>query len=157
MGLPASALDDPVATELANRVGIEAEPVGQHFAGVLPKQRRRLDGCRDTVEANRPGGHRHLAFAVLHRLQNAAFAEARLVGQFHRVEHGTSGDADRAQLRHRLVFRALPRPTGDNLIDLGLAFQPRVGSIVARIADHRASASVSPCSALSDTDEGISG
>jgi hypothetical protein len=33
------------------------------------------------------------------------------------------------------MFRALPRPTGDDLIDLGLALQTGVGGVVARVAD----------------------
>jgi hypothetical protein len=45
-----------------------------------------------------------------------ALPETRLVGQLHRVEDGADGDADRAQLRHRLVLRALARPTGDDRV-----------------------------------------
>ena len=70
-----------------------------------------------------------------HRLQNAALPEARLVGQLHRIEDSTGGDADRAQLRHRLVLRTLPRPAGDDLVHLGLTLQSGVRGFVARVAD----------------------
>src|SRR5436305_336056 len=75
----AGASDDAVLTQTRDRGGVEAEPVGQHFRGVLAEQWRGFDFGRDTVEAHRPGGHRHVAFAVRHRLQDAALAEARLV------------------------------------------------------------------------------
>ena len=58
-----------------------------------------------------------------HRLQDATPPEARFVCQLHRFEDGAEGDADRAQLRHRLMLRALARPTGDDLVALGLAPQ----------------------------------
>ena len=70
-----------------------------------------------------------------HRLQDAALAEAGFVDQLLRVEYGTGRDADRAQLRHRLVLRALAGPGGDDLVDLGLAFDAGVGGVVAPVAD----------------------
>src|ERR1700738_2758950 len=76
-----------------------------------------------------------LRFAVRHRLEDAALPEAGFVDQFLRIEDGARGDADRAQLCHRLVLRALAGPGRDDLVDLGLAFHAGIGSLVARIAD----------------------
>src|SRR5438128_10224 len=86
-------------------------------------------------QAHRPGRLRHFAFAVRHRLEDAALPKAGFVDQFLRIEDGAGRDADRAQLCHRLVLRALARPGGDDLVDLGLAFYAGIGSLVARIAD----------------------
>jgi hypothetical protein len=58
-----------------------------------------------------------------HRLQNAALPKTRLVGQLHRIEHGPRRHTDRADLRHGLVFGALPCPTGNDFVDLGLVLQ----------------------------------
>src|SRR5207237_1267682 len=55
---------------------VEAKPVGKHFGGMLAEQRCRFDGSRDAVKAHRPGGHRHRALAMRHRLQDAALPEA---------------------------------------------------------------------------------
>src|SRR5258707_4046164 len=130
------ASDDAVSTQGSDCFVIEAEPVGQHFGGVLAEQGRRFDFGRDAVEAHRPGRHRHLPLAMRHRLQDAALPEARLAGQIHRIEDGAGGDADRAQLRPGFVLPALPRPTFDELVDLGLALQTGLEGIVTRIADH---------------------
>jgi len=70
-----------------------------------------------------------------HRLQDATLAEARFVGQLHRVEDGPGGDADSAQLRHRFVLCTLPCPTGDDLVDLGLALRASIGCVVTRVSD----------------------
>src|SRR5438876_1274370 len=103
----ANALDDAVLTQARDPGGVETEPVGKHFVGVLTEQWRRLDFARNAVEAHRPGRLRHCAFAVRHRLEDAALPEAGFVNQFLRIEGGARGDADRAQLCHRLVLRAL--------------------------------------------------
>jgi hypothetical protein len=65
-----------VLTQARDRGGVEAEPVGKHFFGVLAEQWRRFDFARNAVEAHRPGRHRHFAFAVRHRLEDAALPEA---------------------------------------------------------------------------------
>src|SRR5271169_4011653 len=131
----ASASDDAVLTQARDRGGVEAEPVGKHFFGVLAEQWSRFDFARNAVEAHRPGRHRHFAFAVRHRLEDAALPKAGFVDQFLRIEDGADRDADRAQLCHRLVLRSLAGPGGDDLVDLGLAFYTGIGSLVARIAD----------------------
>src|SRR5437588_6672542 len=113
--------DNTVLTQASDRGIIEAEPVGKHLSGMLTEQWRRFDDSRDTVETHRPGRHHHLALAMRHRLQDAPLAKARLIEQIHRVEHGAGRDADRAQLRHRLVLGALSRPAGHQLVDLDLA------------------------------------
>ena len=38
------ASDDAVLTQASDRNGVETEPVGKHFVGVLAEQWRRLDG-----------------------------------------------------------------------------------------------------------------
>ena len=103
--------------------------------GVLAEQRRRFDFGRHAVEAHRPGRHRHLALAVRHLLQDAALVEARFVDQLLRVEHRAGRDADRAELRHRLVLGALPGPGGDDLVNFRLVLQAGVRRVIARIAD----------------------
>src|SRR5271163_2837264 len=131
----ANASDDAVLSQTRHRGGVEAKPVGKYFGGMLAEQWRRFDGGRDTVKAHRPGRHRHRALAMRHRLQDAALPEAGFVDQLLRIEHCTGRYADRAQLCHRLVLRALAGPGGDDLVDLSLAFDAGVGGIVPRVAD----------------------
>src|SRR5437763_16553934 len=62
----AGTSDDAVLTQAGDRLVIEAEPIGQHFGGMLAEQGGRFDFGGDAVEAHRPGRHRHLAFAMNH-------------------------------------------------------------------------------------------
>jgi hypothetical protein len=50
-GPAAGASDDAVLTEARDRGGVEAEPVGKHFFGVLAEQWRRFDFARNAVRS----------------------------------------------------------------------------------------------------------
>jgi len=50
-----------------------------------------LTSLGNAVEAHRPGRHRHFAFAVRHRLEDAALPKAGFVDQFLRIEDGARG------------------------------------------------------------------
>ena len=72
---------------------------------------------------------------MLHRLEDSALIEARLVGQFHRIEDSSGRNTGTADQRHRFFFGVLTGPLGDDLVDLGLALDSGGGLVVARIAD----------------------
>ena len=104
-------------------------------ARVLSEQRGGLELWRLPVKAHRPGRHLERAGRVLRRLQDAALGKARLVHQFHRVEHRTGRHPGGADQAHRLVLVAPLCPIGDHRVDLFDALAAGLRGLVARVAD----------------------
>jgi hypothetical protein len=60
----ANASDDAVPTQARDSSGVETEPLGKHFGGVLAEKWRRLNGGRDAIEVVRARDDHRSGFAV---------------------------------------------------------------------------------------------
>src|SRR6516164_11118981 len=76
----------PILAQCLDIAGTHAEPLAENLRRVLPEQRGGLELWRLPVKAHRPGRHLERAGRMLCSLQDAAFGEARLLHQLHRVE-----------------------------------------------------------------------
>src|SRR6516225_1172446 len=110
--------NNAVAPQALDFTGGDAEPVVQNFRAVLPKRRRSFQPYCLAVDPHRPGRHLVVAVVVMDGLHDAAFLEARLVLQFHRVEHGAGRHPDGNEFLHCLALVVLARPFADDRVEL---------------------------------------
>src|SRR6516164_3366639 len=110
--------NNAVAPQALDFTGGDAEPVVQNFRAVLPKRRRSFQPYCLAVDPHRPGRHLVVAVVVMNGLHDAALFEARLVLEFHRVEHRTRRYPDGDELLHRLALVVLARPFADDRVEL---------------------------------------
>src|SRR5690349_11995006 len=95
-------LDDAFLTQRLDLSSANPEPVAQDLRAVRPERRRSFQLYRLAVDPHRPCRHLVVAVVVVNGLHDAALLEARLVLQFHRVEHGARRHPDGDQFFHRL-------------------------------------------------------
>src|SRR6516225_12255363 len=110
--------NNAVAPQALDFTGGDAEPVVQNFRAVLPKRRRSFQPYCLAVDPHRPGRHLVVAVVVMDGLHDTALLEARLVLQFHRVEHGAGRHTDGNEFLHCLALVVLARPFADDRVEL---------------------------------------
>src|SRR5579864_5193142 len=128
-------LQHALAAQAIDVAGAEAEPVAQHLGTVATERRRRLQLHRLAVDPHRPGRHLVVALALVHDLHEAALLEARLVLQFHRVEHRAGRHPDGNEFLHRLALVVLHGPFADDRVEFLLVGDAVVARGEARILD----------------------
>src|ERR1700738_843824 len=130
-----SGLDDAFLAQRLDLSRANPEPVVQNLGTVRPERRRSFQSCRLAVDAHRPGRHLVVAVVVMDGLHDAALLEARLVLQFHCVEHSARRYPDGDQFLHRLTLVVLASPFADDRVELLFVLDAEVAGGETRVVD----------------------
>src|ERR1700730_7174026 len=130
-----SGLDDAFLAQRLDLSRADPEPVVQNLGAVRPERRRSFQSCRLAVDAHRPGRHLVVAVVVMDGLHDAALLEARLVLQFHRVEHRARRYPDGDQFLHRLTLVVLAGPFAAYCVRFPFVLDAGVAGGETRVVD----------------------
>src|SRR3954468_16126216 len=122
--------------ELVHLVGLVVQELGEDLGAVLAEQRRALDLNRRVREREGAADGREApALGVLDVDDHALGAQALVLEQVLRAQHGTARDVDRVELAERLPLGLREGPLLDQREDLVQARQARLGGGVVLVLD----------------------